>query len=91
MMIVGGSPMGQNESLKRAGEAEEAKHMVVVRKEEEEGKDNKVEEEDVGIALNRDPEVCKELVGIGKKVGMGTADKGRDIVVHNSPFSIYLT
>lgn len=83
--------MGQNESLKRAGEAEEAKHMVVVRKEEEEGKDNKVEEEDVGIALNRDPEVCKELVGIGKKVGMGTADKGRDIVVHNSPFSIYLT
>lgn len=82
---MGGSPMGQNESLKRAGEAEEAKHMVVV---EEEGKDNKVEEEeDVGIALNRDPEVCKELVGIGMKVGMGTADKGRDIVVHSSPFS----
>ena len=90
-MAVGGSPKGQNESLKRADEAEEAKHMVVgLRKEEEEGKDNKGEEE-VGIALNRDREVCKELVGIGKKVGMGTADKGRHIVIHNSPFSIYLT
>lgn len=88
-MVVGGSPKGQNESLKRADEAEEAKHMVVgLRKEE--GKDNKGEEE-VGIALNRDREVCKELVGIGMKVGMGTADKGRDIVIHNSPFSIYLT
>lgn len=63
--------------------------VVGLCKEEEEGKDNKGEEE-VGIVLNWDWEVCKELVGIGKKVGMGIVDKGRDIVIYNFLFFIYL-
>lgn len=51
----------------------------------EEGKGNKVVEVEEGIALNREV-VCKELlVGMGKP-GMGTADKGTDNVIHNSPF-----
>lgn len=63
--------------------------MVELRKEVEEGKDNKVVE---GIDLNWEVVVVyKELlVGMGK-LGMGTAGMGRDNEVHNSPFSFFLS
>lgn len=59
--------------------------VVVVVGLRKEGKDNKVE----GTALNWEVVVCKEQVGMGKP-GMGTAGKGTDNVIHNSPFFFLL-